>query len=260
MIKFVLVIYLLTLTFQSYGHEFIIGVNERDIYRYKDENGAWVGKDIELIKAVFRRTSYQFKIISLPWPRVLKGIESGDVDMTLAAGISPERQAYALFSKQPYRYSHYMLFVHRNKLDLFKSATALADLTKRDILIGALRGAIYSDSYNALLKKEEFVERLAYIGNDQKLPSFVLKGRVDAYIDSEIEGKYYLLKQLNYSKNIVPLFRITSDEEAKSNIMFSKKTVSQTLVDEFDEALKALHESGEYEQISNKFDQVGQNF
>jgi ABC-type amino acid transport substrate-binding protein len=68
------------------------------------------------------------------------------------------------------------------------------------------------------------------------------------------------LKQANYSKNIVPLFRITSDEEAKSKIMFSKKTVSQTQVDEFDEALKKLHESGEYDKISNKFDLAGQEF
>jgi len=260
MIKFALIICLLALPLQSYGQEFTIAVNERYIYRYKDENGSWVGKDIELVKAIFRRTSYKFKIISLPWPRVLKEIESGAVDMTLAAGISPERQTYALFSKQPFRYSHYMLFVHRSKLDLFQSATALADLTERNILIGVLRGAIYSDSYNALLKNKEFVERLAYIDDDQKLPDFVLKGRVDAYIDSEIEGKYYLLKQPNYSKNIVPLFQITPDDEAKSYIMFSKKTVAQTQVDEFDEALKELHQSGEYKQISKKFDLTEQNF
>ena len=260
MIKIVLVIFVLTLPFQSFGREFIIGVNERDIYRYKDERGAWVGKDIEIVKAVFRRTPYKFKIISMPWSRVLKNIESGAIDMTIAAGTSPERQEYALFSNQPFRYSHYMLFVHKSKLDLFQSSTALADLTSKNILIGALRGAIYSDSYSELLKNKEFVERLAFIGNDQKLSSFILKGRVDAYIDSEIEALYYLLKLPNYSSNIVPLFRITTDEDAKSYIMFSKKTGSQTLVNEFDGALKELHESGEYEQISNKFNPLGKDF
>ncbi|MEW6983118.1 substrate-binding periplasmic protein [Colwelliaceae bacterium 6471] len=258
MVKFVLAICMLILTFQSYGRELIIGVNERDIYRYIDKNGSWAGKDIELIKAVFRRTPYTFKIISMPWPRVLKGLESGDVDMTLAGSILPERQAYALFSKHVFRYSHYMLFVHKSKLDLFQSVTVLADLTKKDILIGALRGAIYSDSYNELLKNDEFVERLAYIGDDQHMASFVLKRRVDAYIDSEIEGKHYLLKEPDYSNNIIPLFRITSDEEAESNLMYSKKTISQTLVDEFDEALRELHQSGEYEQISKKFDPAEQ--
>ena len=252
--RFILTICLLSLAFKSYGQEFTIAVNERDIYRFKDESGTWIGKDIELAKAVFRRTSHQFKIISMPWPRVLKGLESGAVDITLAAAVSPERQEYALFTKQAFRYSHYMLFAHKNKLDLFQSIKNLADLANKDILIGALRGAIYSDSYNELLKQQKFVERLAYIDNDQKLPSFVLKGRVDAYIDSEIEGKHYLLKQTSYSANIVPLFRITSDEEAKSKIMFSKKTVSQRLVDEFDKALAELHKSGEYEKISSKFE------
>jgi len=258
--KFVLIICLLTLSFQLVGHEFIIGVNERDIYRYKDDTGAWAGKDIELIKAVFRRTPYQFKVISLPWPRVLKDLKSGAVDMTLAAAILPERQVYALFSKQAFRYSHYMLFVHRSKLDLFQSVTTLADLTKKDILIGALRGAIYSNSYNSLLQNEDFVERLAYIGNDQSMPSFVLKGRVDGYIDSEIEGKHYLLERPNYSQNIVPLFRITPDEEGGSKLMFSKKRVSQTQVNEFDRALQQLHESGEYKRISKKFDLAENDF
>jgi len=252
--------YLLVLSFQLVGHEFIIGINERDIYRYKDVNGSWTGKDIELIKAVFRRTPYKFKIISLPWPRVLKDLKSGAIDMTLAAAISTERQRYALFSNQAFRYSHYMLFVHKDKLDLFQSATTLADLTNRDILIGALRGAIYSNSYHELLQNEAFVERLAYIGNDQNMPSFVLKGRVDGYIDSEIEGKHYLLKQPNYSQNIVPLFRITPDEEGASRLMFSKKRVSQIQVDVFDNALEELHQSGEYALISKKFDLVDNDF
>lgn len=257
MLKLVLVLYILVLPFYVYGDEFIIGVNERDIYRYKDKSGAWAGKDIDLVNALFRRTSHQFKIISMPWPRVLKALEFGSIDMTLAASISPERRAYALFSNEAFRYSHYMLFAHKSKLSLFESTTELADLAQHKILIGALRGAIYSDSYNELLKKEEFVKRISYIDNDRKLPNFVLKGRVDAYIDSEIEGKYYLLKHDNYSKNIVPLFRITSDKEAMGRLMFSKRTVSQLQVNEFDIALKALHESGEYQQISDKFDLAG---
>lgn len=249
----ILVISLLIISFQSFGHEFIIGINERDIYRYKDESGAWIGKDIELTKAVFKRTPYSFKFVSLPWKRVLKGLEAGTIDMTLAAIDSAERHEYALFSKQIFRFSHYMLFVHKSKLDLFQSIEKLADLANTNILVGALRGAIYSESYNELMNQKEFRERLAFIDKDQKLPTFVLKGRVDAYIDSEIEGKHYLLKNSQYSANIVPFFRITTDKEAESQIMFSKKTMTQIQVNVFDQALKELHESGEYKQISKMF-------
>ena len=259
MVKFLLFISTLVFSMHSYSvesvrHEFTIGINERDIFRFKDENGAWAGKDIALIKAVFRRTPYTYKIVSVPWARVVKGIKLGVIDMTLAATVLPEREKYARFSKEPFRYSHHMLFVHRDKLDLFKHVTSLHDLINTNILIGVLRGGVYSDSYNQLLQNEDFVKRLAYIGNDQDMPEFVLKGRVDAYIESEIEGKHYLLKQANYSENIVPFFRIASNVEAEGKIMFSKKTVTQAQIEVFDLALKQLHESGEYEEISKKFE------
>jgi len=146
-----------------------------------------------------------------------------------------------------------MLFVHKNKLNLFDSVKVLSDLTEVNVVIAALRGAIFYESYPALLQNKKFTRRIVYISNDQVMSDFVLKGRADGYIESEIEGKHYLLSQPEFSENIVPLFRITTDEEAGSKLMFSKERVSAKQVEVFDTALKALHESGEYEKISKLF-------
>lgn len=253
MVKIVVIISLLLAAFQVFSQEFIIGLNERDIYRYKNEKGEWAGKDIKLIKAVFRRTPFKYRIVSMPWARVIKELEAGTIDMTLAATALPERKKYALFTKNNFRYSHHMLFVHKNKLKLFDSVNVLADLTEVNVVIAALRGAIFYESYPALLQNKKFTRRIVYISNDQVMSDFVLKGRADGYIESEIEGKHYLLSQPEFSKNIVPLFRITTDEEAGSKLMFSKKRVSAKQVEVIDTALKALHESGEYEKISKLF-------
>lgn len=260
MVKIVVMISLLLFSLQICSKEFIIGLNERDIYRYKNENGEWAGIDIALIKAVFRRTPFKYRIVAMPWARVLKEIEAGTVDMTLAATVLPERKKYAHFTKNNFRYSHHMLFVHKDKLDLFDSVKVLADLSEVDVVIGALRGAIFYESYPELLKNKNFAKRIAYISNDQDMSSFVLKGRVDGYIDSETEGKHYLLSQPEYSKNIVPLFRITTDEQAGGKLMLSKETVSSSQVKIFDTALKALHDSGEYENISKRFELVQDRF
>ncbi|MDG1750804.1 MAG: transporter substrate-binding domain-containing protein [Thalassotalea sp.] len=254
MIKIVVLISLLLAPFQLFSQEFIIGLNERDIYRYKNEKGEWAGKDIELLQAVFRRTPFTYKIVSMPWARVLKELETGAIDMSAAATVLPERKEYALFSQNNFRYSHHMLFVHKDKLDLFNSVKTLSDLIDVDVVIGALRGAIFYESYPTLLKNKKFSRRIAYVSDDQGMPDFVLKGRVDGYIESEIEGKHYLLSQPEYSKNIVPLFRITTDEQAGSKLMFSKETVTPEQVEVFDIALKALHESGEYDVISKRFE------
>jgi polar amino acid transport system substrate-binding protein len=254
MVKIVVMISLLLAPFQLFSQEFVIGLNERDIYRYKNEQGEWAGKDIALIKAVFRRTPFKYRIVSMPWARVIKELKAGTIDMTLAATALPERKKYAFFTKNNFRYSHHMLFVHKDKLDLFSSVNVLADLAEVDVVIAALRGAIFYESYPTLLQNEKFSRRIVYISNDQEMSNFVLKGRADGYIDSEIEGKHYLLSQPEFGKKIVPLFRITTDEEAGSKLMFCKERVLQAQVDIFDTALKALHESGEYEKISKLFE------
>jgi len=253
MIKHVVMIVLLLAPFQLLGQEFIIGINERDIYRYKNEQGIWAGKDIELIKAVFRRTPFKYRIVTMPWARVIKELELGTIDMTVAATVLPERKKYALFTKNNFRYSHHMLFVNKNKLDLFDSVNKLADIANVDVNIAALRGAIFYESYPKLLENKDFAKRIVYISEDQNMSKFVLKGRADGYIESETEGKHYLSSQSAYKQSIVPLFRITNDDEAGSKIMFSKARVTPKQVEIFDNALKDLHESGEYDNISKLF-------
>ncbi len=253
MLKIVVIISLLLASFKLFSHELIIGINERDIYRFKNEQGEWAGKDIELIKAVFRRTPFNYRIVSMPWARVIKQLEVGAIDMTVAATALPERKKFALFTKNNFRYSHHMLFVSKNKLNLFDSVTDLEDLAEVDVIIAALRGAIFYESYPELLQNEQFARRIVYISDDQNMPNFVLKGRADGYIESETEGMYYLSSQDAYRENIVPLFRITRDDQAGSKMMFSKARVTAEQVAIFDTALKDLHESGEYDEISKLF-------
>ncbi len=253
MLKFVVVFLLLLCSFKLICHEFIIGINERDIYRYKNEQGEWAGKDIELIKAIFRRTPFEYRLVSMPWARVVKQLEVGAIDMTVAATAFPERKKFALFTKNNFRYSHHMLFASKNKLHLFDSVKELSDLANTDVIVAALRGAIFYESYPELLENQEFASKIVYISDDQNMSNFVLKGRADGYIDSETEGKHYLSSQPAYRENIIPLFRITSDDEAGSKIMFSKARITPEQVDIFDIALKDLHDSGEYEQISKLY-------
>jgi ABC-type amino acid transport substrate-binding protein len=253
MLKFVVIISIFLSSFKLFSHEFIIGVNERDIYRYKNEQGEWTGKDIELIKAIFRRTPFEYRIVSMPWARVVKQLEVGAIDMTVAATAFPERKQFALFTKNNFRYSHHMLFASKNKLHLFESVKELSDLGNADVIVAALRGAIFYESYPELLENKEFASKIVYISDDQNMSNFVLKGRADGYIDSETEGKHYLSSQPAYRENIIPLFRITSDDQAGSKMMFSKARITSEQVSIFDVALKDLHDSGEYEQISKLY-------
>lgn len=235
------------------AREYIIGVNERAVYRTINEQGQWVGKDIDLINEVFKHTPHTYKIVALPWARVLQSIENGSVDLTLAAAKSPERIQYAHFSSYIFRRSYYALFVRNDRATEFVDVTRLDDLAKKELKIGALRGAVYSNSYYELLKNKRFYLNLMLVDNDIVLPEFITKGRVDAYIESELEGVYYLQQEAKYRDTITPLIRINTREEGESYLMFSKKSVDITELPLFNNALTTLHESGVYEQISRKY-------
>ena len=243
----------------SFGQTLTIGINERDIFRFKDEQDQWQGKDVELVKALFSRLDYDYQLVKMPWPRVLKSIQMGLIDMTLSAIQVPERDVYARFSKNPFRYSHYVLFINKQKRQLFEGYNGLNDLLNSDVSIGALRGAVYSDEYYAMLKNDQFFQRILFVDDDKRLPRLILMGRVDAYIESEIEGAFYLSEQPKYSNQIEPLLRITNVHNAVSPLMFSKKTVSQSVVNEFDTALLELHQSGDYQRISTQYNPLNWN-
>ena len=240
------------LTSNVRAEELCIAVNERDIYRYTDENGQWHGKDIELAKALFARTSHTFNFVKQPWPRVLKSLELGEVDMTLSAIITPTRESYAHFSTHPFRYNHYMLFVRQDRLDKFKQVSTLQDLTHAPVKVAVIRGVSYSNTYNKLLYNSAFRERLVELNDDKVIREFAHLGRADGYIYPEIEGKLFSLRQSS-AVRIQPFIRVTKDDESMGFLMFSKKSVSPHIVQEMDMALKDLHQSGEYDKIANKY-------
>ncbi|CCQ09219.1 Putative amino acid ABC transporter, periplasmic amino acid-binding protein [Pseudoalteromonas luteoviolacea B = ATCC 29581] len=253
MIRILLFCLTFGLSFALQSAEFTIGINEREVFRYKNADGAWAGKDIELIEAAFRRTPHTYKLVSMPWARVLKLLESGAIDLTIGAAKLPERQVYAWFSEAPFRYSYYTLFARKDRVVLFDNASSLADIAKSAAMVGALRGAIYSETYYKLSSNPLFTEHIAFIDDDQSLPELALKGRVDGYIESEIEGIYYLNQNEAYRDFIQPLFRVTLESESQSFMMFSKKSVLLEQVKEFDAALQEMHSSGEYDTITAKY-------
>ena len=116
-----------------------------------------------------------------------------------------------------------------------------------------MRAAVYSDSYNVLLNDPNFTKHLIYFDSDKNMSDIVVKGRVDAYIESEIEGNYFISKKPEYRENIIPIVHIAKGDESAGYLMFSKKTISPTLISEFDEALKTIYDNDIYEKIANKY-------
>ena len=225
-----------------------VGVNERPVFSYRSTKTGFAGLDIELVKAIAQETGYELELVHYPWKRILYLLKLGRIDMTMSAADTEERRQYAHFSNEYFRLGHNMLFVLVEDLQKYSHIRSLRDLKSNKLKIAVQRGAAYSHEYDALSREAWFERNLHVLDSvDRKIESLLI-GRVDAYIGSEI-GSHDMLKKMQLTQRIVPLFYLMSDEEAQTHMMYSKKTVSTEQVAEIDAALARLKANGTYQKI-----------
>lgn len=88
-----------------------IGIHERFLCRGKQLDSSWKGVDVDLMGAISKEAGFTFQLIGFPWKRTLKKLETVEVNLTLSASITPEREKYALFLKSTYRVGHNVMFI-----------------------------------------------------------------------------------------------------------------------------------------------------
>ncbi|MDF2179161.1 transporter substrate-binding domain-containing protein [Aliiglaciecola sp. CAU 1673] len=251
----VVVCILILASFSAWADEgkrtFLIGIQERPLYREKSPSGEWSGIDIDIVQAVFAQSPFQFELVESPWQRILKEVELGAYDMALSAAKTPERERYARFSTVPFRQGHNMLFVGTEHLQALQNITQLSDLKGRKFKLGVLRGISYSDEFDQLSNQSWFKQSLVVLDQADRLPQMLLLGRIEGYLDSEYGGQQRVNTHSEYAGKIKALAYMTTEQEAQTFLMFSKLSVSEEDVAVFDAALAQIRELGILEQILN---------
>lgn len=229
-----------------------VGITNRPVFQYMEQDGSFAGLDIELSEKIFKLAGLDIEYVMLPWRRIVYLVEHGEIDVALSAADSLERQKFAFFSKEPYRLGHNILFTTSTGLTKLQNIERLSDLEGTDFNLGVMRGVAYSPEYVSLREKEWFKSHLVTVDTVDRLHDTLLLGRVDGYLGSEFEQADIIAKR-GLNGKIVPAFYLMTDEDAQSQIMFSKKTVSPDVVKRVDEAIIRFHASGEYDAILKKY-------
>ena len=231
--------------------ELRIGVSGRPVFQYIDENEQFAGLDVELSKLIFEEAGFRIRFIFYPWTRILYLVKLGELDVALSAADSEERMKYAHFSTEALRLGHNVFYTSRAKQGKFQSPQNMTQLKGKEFRLAVLRGASYSIEYDALLKADWFAESLVIVDSPKRTLDMLALGRVDAFIGSEY-GVPKWAQKIGFTEQLVPLFRLMTDEEAATHIMYSKKSVPKAWVDKVDAAMKRLKASGEYDRRINE--------
>jgi len=199
----------------------VVSTPNEPYYIYDEENDAFSGSDVDLLKDAFRGedVTLDFKIAN--WDDALEMLKDGVVDIIPNIAKTKERTMYMDFS-QCYRDKCSYAFYYVNQ-----AISNYDDL--RNLRIGVMEGYEYYsrfDNDTTLNKVDNINERIMI----KKL----MKGQIDVLIMDESVGDYYL-NEMDTSSIKKSSYIYTERDQEISNMAFSKKKDLTNYVDKFNQ-------------------------
>lgn len=189
-----------------------------------------------LLQALFAQLGKPLRIVCLPWPRALAGLERGEHGV---GGLyaTAERRARHDFS-QPLHVETLRVYARRGSLRLFDR---IEDL--RGLRVGVLRGWSYGDAFDAAVRGRSFgVETVAA---DAQNFGKLERGFLDVAIAIEEAGNALLASGAYPSVRALP----NPLAENPSHLAFNKSAGRGELLARLDQALAQLRRSGEHARL-----------
>lgn len=150
---------------------------------YNQQNGTFVGQDLDILHAVGEKLNWQFKVHNLPWGRVIAEIEKDHYECFFAMAYHAHRAEHVDYTQYPLHVTRYGVFYKNTN---HKVATKnLAGLS-----VALLRGIDLTAPVLKMYGLEE--AQLVYLDSNKAMLAMVELDRVDAAITNIDVGKYVL--------------------------------------------------------------------
>lgn len=209
---------------------------------FSDASQESEGLALELLRRLLTDKGYQFVYEELPWQRVIKLAEAGQVDLIVGLWHTPERARYLTFS-QPY-YRSRVVFLKRRD-DAFQY-TGLDSLNGR--VVGTIRGYQYGDEF---LQSSAFKRRIARQLADNI--SLLRRGRIDLTLDVESVVQSQLANMPEQERSELEI--VTNPFIERPVYIACPKTnlTCKTLIDDFNASLAEFKSRDDYKLLLNKY-------
>ncbi|MFQ2273170.1 substrate-binding periplasmic protein [Aeromonas hydrophila] len=227
----------------------LVGWSSWHPFSFRDEQQQLQGLDIDLLEAIFNRAGFHANYSEMPWARVLRELEFGTIQLTMSANQTAERDLYARFTL-PYRNEETVLLIRRQDKGRWQEITQLSDLLSRpDFTIGLLRDFDYGTDFRTFMQSSQMQQRLLVRLKMEPLIKLLLAGRIQGVVMDPMG-----LQQLNLAG--IPLDQLTTlldIQQTPVHLMLSRRTTTPQQLQLLDEAIRALLQSPEYEQILARY-------
>ena len=209
-------------------------------FEYTDDNGDFVGIDMEILDAVAKDQGFEYKVDVLGWDAAIAACQAGQADgMIAGASITEERKASGwIFSDGYYDANQSMAVEASSDIDGFD------DLAGKSV---AVKTASMSATYAEELASE-YGFTVTYFEDSPTMYQAVVGGQVAAvFDDTPIMASN--IKETGIAMKIVDG---TGNDPAEYGFAIFNAD-NQELVDMFNAGLKNIKANGTYDEIISKY-------
>ncbi|OMH29165.1 ABC transporter substrate-binding protein [Motiliproteus sp. MSK22-1] len=210
-------------------------------YELKEPVNGLEGFDVEVLKAAYQRVGIQARVLFVPWKRVVKSVELGEVAAMLSCVDAEKRRSFVAVS-DPISALTPVLAVHTGY-----SGPPLHSLEDTRTLKGiGLRGYAFKDELSKLA-----LPHIVLDSNEQAL-LFLIMGRADVFYTIK-ENAAYTSKKLGITDKI-RYFELSDQHISPFHLCFSKHWPDyETLLELFNDGLKLIQLDGTYKAIHDRY-------
>ncbi|MDW8682147.1 ABC transporter substrate-binding protein/permease [Streptococcus suis] len=206
-------------------------------FEYQDENGDYVGIDMELIKAIAEQQGFTITIQNPGFDAALNAVQAGQADAVIA-GMSITDARKEIFDFSDAYYTSNILLAVKNGSDI-TSYENLSDKT-----VGAKNGTA---SYTFLEEnKDKYGYTLKAFDEASGMYDSLNSGSIDALMDDEAVLLYAIQQGRDFATPI-------PGEKSGEYGFAVKKGTNPELIEMFNNGMAALVASGKYDEILNKY-------
>ena len=206
------------------------------------------GMDIELVKAIAAKVGINMDYQQVGWGQHQAELRDGLKDVAAGATYTKARSEFVYFSV-PYRFEENSLFILNDSTKQVKFSSVsefLAQVRLQNFQLGVTKGFIYADpQINLFIRDNSNKDIINQFENDVEALEALIRGEIDGFISDRVVGSAAVL---NKKANSL-ISEIQLNIKTPIHLMFSKKTVSQDLVDKFNKEIKKFTASNEYKNI-----------
>lgn len=211
---------------------------------FEDQDGKYIGFDIDLAEAVFAEHGIKVNWQPINWDLKETELNNGNIDLIWNGySVTEERKEKVLFSN-PYMNTEEVLVVKKDK-----EISKLSDM--KDRVLGAQSG---SSGYEAFLANPKKLKDIVKDTDATQYETFTqafidLKSdRIDGILVDKVYANYYLAQEGETDN-----YDIISANLDSGNFAVGGRKADETLIKTINETFTKLYKDGKFQEITNKW-------